>query len=498
MARGRSRYTRPQWDGLSQRITLAEKQEIWKLAGYTPHAAQLEVHSAPERFKILSCGRRWGKTEGIMAYEGLPVAVLGGWWWHVAPDYATGSILFDKLVSIFTDTPLKGLVSNIREGEGSQRIVLRSGGVIWVKTSYHERRLRGRGLDFVSFDEAGQEPRGEPWTQALRPALADRRGGAILGSTPKGWNWFKDVWDRGDLANPDRAKDHRSFCFPSATNPYLKRSELAAAKRDATQMEWEQEWLAMFLANSGTVFRNYLEAMREKLGEWTKPGRFVIGMDVARHMDYTAIWVLEAGTLTTVDVDWFQDLDTFMMQERLYRMMDKWPGAVALIDGTNDEGFVDLCIRDRPDLTIEGLKFTGTNKRQLVNQLSKDIESGDFVLPASDSLLVRSETETVEIGKLIKREFGAFQYSKTAAGNIKMEAAAGFHDDLVTSAVLAREAAASMAPTELSDPRAKRAEPEENFEGQFTHKEAGGAAVSILTRPTVGVGIGRRVKRFSG
>lgn len=441
-----------------------------------------------------------------MAYEGLPVAVLGGWWWHVAPDYATGSILFDKLVSIFTDTPLKGLVSNIREGEGSQRIVLRSGGVIWVKTSYHERRLRGRGLDFVSFDEAGQEPRGEPWSQALRPALADRRGGAILGSTPKGWNWFKDVYDRGDPANPDRAIDHRSFCFPSETNPYLKRSELVAAKRDATQMEWEQEWLAMFLANSGTVFRNYIAAMRSVLGAWTKPGRFVIGMDVARHMDYTAIWVIEAGSLTTVDIDWFQDLDTFMMRDRLYMMMAKYPGCAVLIDGTNDEGFVDLCIEDslkHPELTgsvIEGIKFTSSNKRQLVNQLAKDVESGEFALPSSDSILVRSETEKVEIGKLVKREFGAFQYTKTAAGNIKMEAAKGFHDDLVISAVLAREAAASMAPTELRDPRARITDEKDEgqFEGLFTSNEKQGGSVAALAKPTVGIGVGRKVKRFRG
>jgi len=38
------------------------------------------------------------------------------------------------------------------------------------------------------------------WTEALRPALTDRRGSALLISTPNGLNWFHAAWLRGQDA----------------------------------------------------------------------------------------------------------------------------------------------------------------------------------------------------------------------------------------------------------------------------------------------------------
>jgi hypothetical protein len=38
------------------------KFNYYDIIGYTPHNGQLEAHKAEARFKVLCCGRRFGKT----------------------------------------------------------------------------------------------------------------------------------------------------------------------------------------------------------------------------------------------------------------------------------------------------------------------------------------------------------------------------------------------------------------------------------------------------
>ena len=62
------------------KMTLVEIK--WK-----PHPGQKEVHLSKARFKVLSCGRRWGKT--LFAFMQLLIKALenpGIYWW-VAPIY---------------------------------------------------------------------------------------------------------------------------------------------------------------------------------------------------------------------------------------------------------------------------------------------------------------------------------------------------------------------------------------------------------------------------
>ena len=54
-------------------------------------------------------------------------------------------------------------------------------------------KLRGAGLlDFVVLDEcAFMKP--QTWAEVIRPALTEKKGGALFISTPKGYNFFEKL-----------------------------------------------------------------------------------------------------------------------------------------------------------------------------------------------------------------------------------------------------------------------------------------------------------------
>ena len=65
----------------------------------SPHRNQGVVHHNDARFKVLACGRRWGKTR-LGVNECVDVASQGGRAWWVSPSYKTGEVGWRPLRSI--------------------------------------------------------------------------------------------------------------------------------------------------------------------------------------------------------------------------------------------------------------------------------------------------------------------------------------------------------------------------------------------------------------
>jgi len=91
--------------------------------------------------------------------------------------------------------------------------------------------------------------REEAWTEALRPALSDRRGRAIFISTPRGHNWFYDLWMRGQEGNGE----WKSWNFPTSANPHIDPAEIEQARLDLPDRVFRQEYLAEFVDIKGTL-----------------------------------------------------------------------------------------------------------------------------------------------------------------------------------------------------------------------------------------------------
>jgi hypothetical protein len=441
-------YKRPFWLGLYQSIPLENKREIWNLMEYTPHDGQLEVHSSSARFKIVNCGRRWGKTDGVVIGESVPVLALGGWVWACAADYETASISFEAIVRRFSFGPLASLVATDPIMQpGRQRMVLKNGGVLWGKSLYSDKKLRGRGLDLVSIDEAAMQPGDAPLNLALMPALADHIGGLLCTSTPRGRNWFKDRHDRGNKAllapgQADEYPDWMSWTFPSASNPYLSRAEIERERREKSEIEFRQEYLAEFIDEEGAVFRGWSEIATDEMKAFgphaiirkeIKGRHFVVGVDIAVVQDWTVIWVLDAVSGQTVYVERFNQVDHFLMADRVRAVSSMFGDAPVVIDATNNSSFVEM-VRDVCSSQVDGFVISSTTRPFLINELGLAIEKKMLSLPDGKTRL----------GRYCLVEISAFAYVEKA-GKKRMEAPQGYHDDVVFALALAHYARMNIA-----------------------------------------------------
>ena len=189
----------------------SRKRKIELVIDYIPHAGQKEFHESKARFRLLACGRRFGKTIAGSAEvvqkstdkktEGF---VVGPTLWHTNQAWEC----------ILHYLP-KEVIRQVWRTPGERRIELINGSIIWAKSADNPDSLRSKGLDWVWIDEAGLVNE-ETWN-FLRPALIDKHGIAWFTSTPKGHNLFFRLWQRGQ----DKLQtDYSSWSLPSNVNPY--------------------------------------------------------------------------------------------------------------------------------------------------------------------------------------------------------------------------------------------------------------------------------------
>src|SRR6185503_13975585 len=108
--------------------------------------------------------------------------------------------------------------------------------------------LRGATLDLVVFDEAATA-KPDAWP-TLRPTLSVRGGGALFISTPKGLNWFHDLFESADVF-----EDWNRWQFPSVDNPYLPASDVEKAREQMSSLVFSQEYLAEFISHGSGMFQ---------------------------------------------------------------------------------------------------------------------------------------------------------------------------------------------------------------------------------------------------
>jgi len=215
---------------------------------------QVEIANDTSRFKVVVCGRRYGKTT-LGVWLCLRTSLVGGLTWWVAPTYPIAMIGWRMLKKIAAQIP--GAV--IREGD--REVHLPGGGVVVIKSADNPDSLRGEGLDGVVLDEVGQIKQ-IAWTEALRPALADHQGWALFIGTPKGRNWLWDIFRRAQIA-----PNWRAWRKPTSDNPHILLAELDEARMELPLSVYQQEFEADFGASQLQV---YPEFDRE-IHQWKYP-----------------------------------------------------------------------------------------------------------------------------------------------------------------------------------------------------------------------------------
>ncbi len=370
------------------------------------------------RFKVVACGRRWGKTTlalaKVKAFLQRTDKVRQIWW--VAPTYGMSFEPWMALKATFDD------MAGVYKNETRRLIVHPNGSSIMMKSADNPDRLRGSGLDYLVVDEAAFIPR-YVWQAILRPSLSDKRGKALLISTPRGRNWFYRVFQLG--LDP-LATEWKAWQAPTIQNPLISQSEIDDVRRQLPEHIFRQEYLAEFLESGGTVFRNISSVLLNAAP--TAPAadkRYVMGVDWGRHYDFTVLIVLEVTSgsdpIRMVKMERFSEVNWRIQRERIAMLADHWR-----IDGilaeANAMGEPNIEALQDAGLPIKGFVTTSKSKPPLIESLVKAIEDEAIKL-LNDQVLI-SELET-------------YEFELTEHGRPRYSAPAGLHDDTVIALALA-------------------------------------------------------------
>lgn len=218
---------------------------------YKPHRYQKLLHDDKHRYIVVCAGRRFGKSVFARHQCLLEALYNPGLYWIVSPTYRQGKMI--HWLELKKEIPPE-LIDYKNEQELSIHLV--NGSRIELKGADNEDALLGVGLKGVVMDEAEvQKP--HIWEDILRPMLLDSAGWAIFIGTPRGFNWFYELWMKGNKKSTTYDPDWSSYQFSSYENPYLSRKELAKAKKETDEDSFHQEYLAEFKKFKGLIYRNF-------------------------------------------------------------------------------------------------------------------------------------------------------------------------------------------------------------------------------------------------
>ena len=264
------------------------QKALFSKVGYTPHPKQQLAHDALERFCVLCCGRRFGKSQWAGHKMTTKMMVPDSINWIVGPDYGLGEKEFRV---VYNDFQKLGLLKYCNKSynvkQGNMRIHFKElNSLLEVKSAERPDSLVGEGLDHVCMSEAAKH-KISTWQMYIEPALADKRGTADFPSTPEGFNWYEGIYQLGQHPD-DKFKDYVSWRFPTWENSVMFPNgfdpacpnimdevhhnnikckcepELVRIFNTVSTMYWLQEYAAEFTAFEGMIFPEFKETLHVK------------------------------------------------------------------------------------------------------------------------------------------------------------------------------------------------------------------------------------------
>ena len=432
-------------------------QGFFDLLNYHPYPTQRRIHESRALFRVANLGRQVGKSELAAVEAAFELCVVpGSEGWIVAPIFDQAEVIFQRTLEKVEAAAAHLRHLKIRVVRGAKLKIevthfdrdWREPGAIAIgkakfngKSAQTPDHLRSATLTYLIVDEAASCQQ-VTWTQALQPMLSTTQGWVLFLSTPKGLNWFYDIYKLGERDETgavvqDGGEAWESFASSSwDANPTVPRAWYENKRRITPDLEFRQEYGAEFVSNSGSVFQAIDTVPRIEVNEaWSDAERrisaepnlrhaYVIGADFGRLNDFSVFTVLDLDDIPVTQVasyrygkvDWESQLNLLKLLSDRYN--------TALVIGDNNgvgeplEGWAAT-----KGIPFQGLKFTGTlAKSETLNHLALGMEYGAIRIQNDAGLL---------------HEMRMFQYTRTESGILKMGASGRNHDDRVISLALA-------------------------------------------------------------
>ena len=345
--------------------------------GFIPHKKQQEIIECNSRIRVVCGGKRGGKTL-VASYEVIKEALSPDKRiWIVAPSYLLAQIIFDQVIIFLTKIVDKKFYSLTKRP--IPQIELANGSIIECKSSANPHGMMGRALDLIVIDEAARvEP--DVWKRFLRPNIVDRKGKAILISTPAGKNWFYEMW-----INAGKGKFH----FTSLDNPHFPQEEWDEIKATTPQRIFEQEYEAKFITASGQVFRGIEKIIEGDMIQPEQGHSYVMGVDLGKYNDFTVLVVMDRFLRKMVWMDRFNKIDYSFQKQKIITLAKKY-NAKIIIDssGQGDPVAEDI---SREIFTEKVSLHNAKTKQQLIEKLSIFIEQQLITIIPNETLIKELE-----------------------------------------------------------------------------------------------------------
>ena len=193
---------------------------------------QEQVFKDTTRFKVIAAGRRCGKSR-LCAITLLIEALrcpAGSAVLYVAPTNGQArQIIWDVLIELGKEVIQASHINNMD-------ITTINGAKIYIRGADRPDTLRGVSLTYAVLDEVA-DIKPEAWEQVIRASLSDKKGSALFLGTPKGRNWFYDLFKKGQDGSD---ADWKSWHFTTKDNPLIDPDEIESAKKTLSSFAFKQ------------------------------------------------------------------------------------------------------------------------------------------------------------------------------------------------------------------------------------------------------------------
>lgn len=399
-----------------------------------PHINQEKILKSKARFRVVPCGRRFGKSECAKIIANIRLLKQGQHIWFCSPTNKNSKRMFRQFVNLYKGFP----EDVIKINKTDMRIdFLFNGGWIEFISLAEPDNLRGEGLDFVVIDEAGFV-QDHVWDEIISPMLLTTKGDALFISSTNGRNWF---WRLYQLGLDKNEPDYESFMFTTYDNPLIDKEEIDKIRKTTPSYVFDREYMAIFEEDGGSVFKNttgctrqydyslnddplltkedYERLCEEKYLEDILLGdssTIVMGVDWGQMNDYTVVTVFDVERNSLLEFERINQTDWETIRQVIIDLHDKWQPLLILAEENNATANIETLQKE--GYPVEGFKTTSKSKPIIINKLALEIEQNNLSIPNDKTLL---------------GELNAYSMTQSAFGNIKYGAPSGLHDDIVMS-----------------------------------------------------------------
>ena len=385
---------------------------------FEPRWYQLNALTDPRRFKVLVLSRQSGKTSlaiNALIHAAFQPGNEGKVFHYVFPQKTQAKkAVWDAPNMIRQYIPTELIA---KKNDTELKIEFINGSMLYILGADNFDSLRGMRVQGVILDEYAQ----------MKPAVFDEIYMPILTST-KGFCWFigtpkgtNDFYSKLNFAknHPDQ---WQAIEVKASEAGVLSRADLDFARSQMTESNFLQEFEVVFHDGGSGVFRRVRNNIAPTLKEPEIGKSYKMGLDLARHSDWTVITVIDRHTHEMVYMDRFNQIDWNLQKARIESSARRYNNAIITMDSSSMGDVISEDLR-RVGLQVNDFVYTNLSKKNLIENLALLIEQGKIRYPDIPEMIAELEAFTYEYMPITRQ--------------VRYGAPDGLHDDIVNSLALA-------------------------------------------------------------